>query len=90
MTDRIAEIRAEAEGAIAAATDTHTLEDIRVRYLGRKAELPNGPSLSCRRASAPPPGRRRTRHERHSRPPSSGAPTSWPRTSSSNAWSATA
>jgi phenylalanyl-tRNA synthetase alpha chain len=41
MTDRIAEIRAEAERAIAAATDTHTLEDVRIEYLGRKAELPN-------------------------------------------------
>ncbi len=41
MTDRIAEIRAEAERAIAAVTDTHTLEDVRIEYLGRKAELPN-------------------------------------------------
>jgi phenylalanyl-tRNA synthetase alpha chain len=41
MTDRIAEIRAEAEQAIAAATDTHGLEDVRIQYLGRKAELPN-------------------------------------------------
>ena len=41
MTDRIQEIRTEAERAITTATDTHTLEDVRVRYLGRKAELPN-------------------------------------------------
>ena len=41
MTDRIAELRAEAEGAIAAAQSTTALEDLRVRYLGRKAELPN-------------------------------------------------
>jgi len=41
MTDRIAEIRAEAEQAIAAATDTHGLEEVRIQYLGRKAELPN-------------------------------------------------
>jgi len=41
MTDRIAEIRAEAECAIAAASDTNTLEDVRIEYLGRKAELPN-------------------------------------------------
>jgi phenylalanyl-tRNA synthetase alpha chain len=40
MSDRIAELRAEAEGAIGAATDTSTLEELRVRYLGRKAELP--------------------------------------------------
>ncbi len=41
MTDRIANIRAEAENAIAAASDTHTLEDVRIQYLGRKAALPN-------------------------------------------------
>src|ERR671921_2083512 len=41
MTERIAELRAEAEAAIAAATATDTLEELRVRYLGRKAELPN-------------------------------------------------
>jgi phenylalanyl-tRNA synthetase alpha chain len=41
MTERIDQIRAEAEHAIAAATDTQTLEDVRIRYLGRKAELPN-------------------------------------------------
>ena len=41
MTDRIEQIRAEAEQAIAAATDTHALEETRIRYLGRKAELPN-------------------------------------------------
>jgi phenylalanyl-tRNA synthetase alpha chain len=41
MTERIDQIRAEAEQAIAAANDTHTLEDVRIQYLGRKAELPN-------------------------------------------------
>jgi phenylalanyl-tRNA synthetase alpha chain len=41
MTDRIEQIRQEAEAAIAAATDTHALEETRIRYLGRKAELPN-------------------------------------------------
>ena len=41
MTDRIEQIRTEAEQAITTATDSHTLEDVRVRYLGRKAELPN-------------------------------------------------
>ncbi len=40
MSDRIAELRSEAEGAVAAATDTAALEELRVRYLGRKAELP--------------------------------------------------
>ncbi|HUA06155.1 MAG TPA: phenylalanine--tRNA ligase subunit alpha [Solirubrobacteraceae bacterium] len=41
MNDRIADIRAQAEQAIAAANDTKTLEDVRIQYLGRKAELPN-------------------------------------------------
>src|SRR3954468_20021943 len=39
--DRIDALRAEAEAAIADATDPGTLEELRVRYLGRKAELPN-------------------------------------------------
>jgi phenylalanyl-tRNA synthetase alpha chain len=41
MIERIAEIEREAAAAIAAAANTQTLEDVRVRYLGRKAELPN-------------------------------------------------
>jgi phenylalanyl-tRNA synthetase alpha chain len=40
-TERLAAIRAEAEAAIAAASDSQALEDVRIRYLGRKAELPN-------------------------------------------------
>ncbi len=41
MTARIEQIRAEAEQAVQAARDTQALEEIRIRYLGRKAELPN-------------------------------------------------
>jgi phenylalanyl-tRNA synthetase alpha chain len=41
MNDRITDIRAEAEQAITGATDTRALDDVRIRYLGRKAELPN-------------------------------------------------
>src|SRR3954454_17000067 len=41
MIERIDELRAEAEGAIATADSTSALEELRVRYLGRKAELPN-------------------------------------------------
>ncbi|HEY3725683.1 MAG TPA: phenylalanine--tRNA ligase subunit alpha [Solirubrobacteraceae bacterium] len=41
MTERIAALEREATGAIAAAADTPALEDVRIRYLGRKAELPN-------------------------------------------------
>ena len=41
MIDRIAELRAEAEAAIAGACASAELEELRVRYLGRKAELPN-------------------------------------------------
>src|SRR5262245_22007532 len=39
--DRIAALRAEGEAAVAAAASTADLEDVRVRFLGRKAELPN-------------------------------------------------
>jgi phenylalanyl-tRNA synthetase alpha chain len=40
-TDRIEQISADAHQAIQAAADTQALEQIRVQYLGRKAELPN-------------------------------------------------
>src|SRR3954465_8658275 len=39
--DRIAALRAEGEAAVAAAASTFDLEEARVRFLGRKAELPN-------------------------------------------------
>jgi phenylalanyl-tRNA synthetase alpha chain len=39
MLERIEEIRGEAEAAIEAAAGTAELEELRVRYLGRKAEL---------------------------------------------------
>ncbi len=41
MIERIAELRAEGEAAIAQAAGTEALEQARVRLLGRKAELPN-------------------------------------------------
>ncbi|HWF72359.1 MAG TPA: phenylalanine--tRNA ligase subunit alpha [Solirubrobacteraceae bacterium] len=41
MIDRIGEIEAEAEAAISSASTTTALEEMRIRYLGRKAELPN-------------------------------------------------
>jgi phenylalanyl-tRNA synthetase alpha chain len=40
MIERISELREEAERAIAAAAGSEELEGLRVRYLGRKAELP--------------------------------------------------
>ena len=40
MTERIAQLRQEAENAIAAAASTAQLEELRVRFLGRRAELP--------------------------------------------------
>jgi phenylalanyl-tRNA synthetase alpha chain len=40
MIERIDELRAQAEAEIAAAAAPDALEDLRVRYLGRKAELP--------------------------------------------------
>jgi phenylalanyl-tRNA synthetase alpha chain len=39
--ERISEIRSEAEQAIRAAATSPALDELRVRYLGRKAELPN-------------------------------------------------
>jgi phenylalanyl-tRNA synthetase alpha chain len=39
MVERIESLRAEAEAAIAAAADADALEELRVRYLGRKSEL---------------------------------------------------
>ncbi len=41
MLDRIAELRSEGEAAVAGSPDTAALEDVRLRFLGRKAELPN-------------------------------------------------
>ena len=41
MSERIEELKSQAEAAIAAASSTTTLEEARIRYLGRKAELPN-------------------------------------------------
>jgi len=41
VLDRIAELRRQGEAAVAGAPDTAALEDVRVRFLGRKAELPN-------------------------------------------------
>jgi phenylalanyl-tRNA synthetase alpha chain len=41
MTERIEQIRREAQAAIEAAQSTPALEEARIRYLGRKAELPN-------------------------------------------------
>ena len=57
MTDRIANIRAEAEEAITAAADSDALENVRIQYLGRKAELPN-----LLRNVAAAPGARARRH----------------------------
>jgi phenylalanyl-tRNA synthetase alpha chain len=41
MIDRVEQLRTEAEAAIAAARTSGDLEEARVRFLGRKAELPN-------------------------------------------------
>jgi phenylalanyl-tRNA synthetase alpha chain len=41
MIDRIQQLKDEAEAAIGAAPSTTALEEARIRYLGRKAELPN-------------------------------------------------
>jgi phenylalanyl-tRNA synthetase alpha chain len=57
MTERIAQIEQEAQAAIEAASDSTKLEQVRVRYLGRKAELPN---LLRRVAELPPEERAAT------------------------------
>jgi phenylalanyl-tRNA synthetase alpha chain len=41
MIDRIEQLERDARAAIDAAADTDALEDVRIHYLGRKAELPN-------------------------------------------------
>src|SRR6478672_5545042 len=41
MLDRIEELRSEGEAAVRAASTSAELEEVRVRFLGRKAELPN-------------------------------------------------
>jgi phenylalanyl-tRNA synthetase alpha chain len=40
VTDRIEQLQKEADQAIEAATGSQALEDVRIRFLGRKAELP--------------------------------------------------
>jgi phenylalanyl-tRNA synthetase alpha chain len=40
MIERIQQLQVEAQAAIAQAPDSDALEELRVRYLGRKAELP--------------------------------------------------
>jgi phenylalanyl-tRNA synthetase alpha chain len=40
MTEHVSELRAQAEAEIAAAPSVQALEELRVRHLGRKAELP--------------------------------------------------
>ncbi len=40
MIERIGELRAQAEESIAAASTSEALEELRVRYLGRRAEIP--------------------------------------------------
>jgi phenylalanyl-tRNA synthetase alpha chain len=54
MISRVEEIRAEAAAAIEAASSSEELEQLRVRYLGRKAELPG----VLRRISELPPEER--------------------------------
>jgi phenylalanyl-tRNA synthetase alpha chain len=41
MLDRIEQLQAEGAQAIGAATTTSALDEVRVRFLGRRAELPN-------------------------------------------------
>ncbi|HEV3046722.1 MAG TPA: phenylalanine--tRNA ligase subunit alpha [Solirubrobacteraceae bacterium] len=54
MIDRVQQLRAEAEQAIAGADSSDRLEQLRVHYLGRKAELPQ----TLRAVSQLPPEQR--------------------------------
>ena len=85
MIERIAELRAEGEAAIAGAAGTAALEQARIAHLGRKAELPNllrGVAAARRPRSAAPSAAPPTRRAGRSRPrssrggPSSSAPSS--------------
>ena len=69
MIDRIAELRQQGEAAIAGRDGTAALEDVRVRFLGRKAELPN---LLRGVAAAPARGARRRRPRRQRGAPRAG------------------
>ncbi|MBV9309575.1 MAG: phenylalanine--tRNA ligase subunit alpha [Solirubrobacterales bacterium] len=57
MSERITQIKQEAEQAIAGARESSALEEVRVRYLGRRAELPN---ILRRIAELPPEERAAT------------------------------
>ena len=57
MLERIEQIEKEAEAAIAAAPATAELEELRVRYLGRKAELTDDPARDRRAAGGRARGR---------------------------------
>jgi phenylalanyl-tRNA synthetase alpha chain len=41
MIEKIEQLKGQATEALQAATDSQQLEDVRIQYLGRKAELPN-------------------------------------------------
>ena len=68
MLERIEKIEAEARAAIAAAPGTAELEELRVRHLGRKAEL-----TTILRGIAEPAGRGTGRGRRRGQPGSQGA-----------------
>src|SRR5689334_5089607 len=57
MIERIEELQREAQQAIDSATGSEALENVRITYLGRKAELPN---LLRNVASLPPEERGKT------------------------------
>ena len=93
MIDRIEQLEQEARAAVDAAADTDALEDVRIRYLGRKAELPN---LLRGVAQLPPERARRRRQGRQRRSPGprsrrrGAASARSPRASSSCGWCRTA
>ncbi len=58
MLERVAEIQKQAEAEISAASSSAALEELRVQYLGRKAELPQ----LLRDVAQLPPEQRGERH----------------------------
>ncbi len=69
MLERIEEIRSEAASAIGAAASTAELEELRVRHLGRKAELTHDPARDRRAAGG---GTRQSRRRRQQGAPGAG------------------
>src|ERR1700694_4794276 len=98
MIGRIEQLRAEAESEISAAGSSEALEQLRVRHLGRKAELPQllrgvaqlDPDGRAAVGKAANAARRPTRRARRSRRCSPPVPRSSADASCRSVWRTTA